>query len=602
MHLTPVVSATHIPVQNSGSVYVYERHTGGINNWGEAQILNPVDAAANDNFGRSVAISGSVVIAGADRNDDDGTDSGSAYVFTGRNLNWQQVSKPVAVDGTENDQFGVSVAISGDYAIVGSHGDDDAGSSSGSAYIFARDIGGANNWGQVKKLTASDAAETDSFGHSVSISGDFAVVGARLNDDSGTSSGSAYVFNRDQGGADNWGEVKKLTASDATAGHQFGISVAIAGDVVVVGAHGGPNGSAYVFERNEGGANNFGETKKLVASDGSAGDQFGNAVAISGDTAIVGAMGDDNPMGDAGSAYIFDRNQGGTNNWGEVQKLSASDADNSDQFGQSVAISGDTVIVGTMFNDDAGTSTGSAYIFRQNEGGTNNWGEVKKLTASDAVGGDQFGRSVSISGDKAIIGANGNDDVPDNSGSVYIFGQNEGGTNNWGEVEKLTATDAAANDQFGFSVAISADTAIVGAYLVDITDPASGSKNKPKLGRKSQFDKAERVSLAGSNQGAAYVFEAITAPIPGSANVTGRIVDNSGKGLFRVAVILTDGGGSARVATTNPFGYFRFVDVPAGQTYIMTAVRKEYIFPGTPQAVTVNDDIDDLEVTGILSP
>jgi PKD repeat protein len=233
--------------------------------------------------------------------------------------------------------------------------------------VFARNQGGDDNWGEVKKLTASDGAAYDNFGVSVAIAGDTLVVGAFLDDDNGYRSGSAYVFARNRGGTNNWGEVKKLIASDGAAGDWFGFSVAMAGDTVVVGAYfdddnGDDSGSAYVFARDQGGTDNWGEVKKLIASDGAAGDWFSSyAVAIAGDTIIVGAYGDDEQTG---SAYVFARNWGGADNWGEVEKLIASDAAPGDRFGYSIAIAGDAVVVGAIFDDDKGYNSGSAYVYR----------------------------------------------------------------------------------------------------------------------------------------------------------------------------------------------------------------------------------------------
>jgi len=351
---------------------------------------------------------------------------------------------------------------------------DDAGSLSGSAYIFQKDQGGADNWGEVKKLTASDAAADDFFGYSVSISGDTVVVGAIFNDDAGSNSGSVYIFQKDQGGTDNWGEVKKITASDAANGDQFGESVSISGDTVVVGAAfnddgGTSSGSAYIFQKDQGGTDNWGEVKKITASDAAADDKFGRFVSISGDTVVVGAEDDDDVASQSGSAYIFQKDQGGANNWGEVKKLTASDAALVDLFGSSVSISGDTVVVGAR---SKGSFTGAAYIFQKDQGGVNNWGEVKKITASDAAASDFFGVSVSISGNTAIVGAWGNDDGGSTSGSAYIFQKDQGGTDNWGEVNKVIASDAAANDRFGTSASISSNTFVVGSYQDDSTGTA----------------------------------------------------------------------------------------------------------------------------------
>ena len=388
--------------------------------------------------------------------------------------------KLLAGDGAAYDKFGYSVSISGDTAIVGAWGNDDNGDNSGSAYIFSRDHGGADNWGQVKKLLAGDGAAWDYFGNSVSISGDTAIVGARFDDDNGVPSGSAYIFSRDQGGADNWGEVQKLIASDRWYHDYFGYSVSISGDTAIVGAwgnddNGDNSGSAYIFSRDQGGADNWGELKKLTASDAAANDQFGRSVSISGDTAIVGAPWDDDNGTESGSAYIFSRDQGGADNWGEVKKLIAGDGADGDCFGESVSISGDTAIVGAYMDDDNGTESGSAYIFSRDHGGADNWGQVKKLIAGDGAAYDYFGYSVSISGDTAIVGAYGDDDNGSGSGSAYIFSRDHGGADNWGQVKKLIAGDGAAGDLFGYSVSISGDTAIVGAYLDDDNGDLSGS-------------------------------------------------------------------------------------------------------------------------------
>ena len=279
-----------------------------------------------------------------------------------------EIRKLLASDAQSGDIFGRSVAVSGDTAIVGADLEDAGGSGAGAAYIFQRDQGGAGNWGEVKKLTASDAQADDQFGQSVAVSGDTAVVGASLEDAGGSNAGATYVFQRDQGGAGNWGEVKKLLASDAQGGDFFGISVAVSGDTLVVGADGGAaggtlGGAAYVFQRDQGGADNWGEVKKLLASDAQGGDRFGSSVAVSGDTAIVGAVFENAGGVQAGAAYVFQRNQGGAGNWGEVKKLTASDAELGDRFGESVAVSGGTTVVGARFEDAGGGAAGAAYVF-----------------------------------------------------------------------------------------------------------------------------------------------------------------------------------------------------------------------------------------------
>jgi len=319
--------------------------------------------------------------------------------------------KLTASDPAAGDQFGNTVSVSGDTAVVGAWSDDDAGSASGSAYVFTRS---GSTWTQQQKLTASDAAAGDGFGWSVSVWGDTAVVGASSNDDAGSASGSAYIFTRN---GSTWTQQAKLTASDAAEGEFFGCSVSVSGDTAVVGAQGNTAmlsrpGSAYVFTRN---GSTWTQQAKLTASDAAAGDLFGDPVSVSGDTAVVGAYGNDDAGSWSGSAYVFTRS-GGV--WTQQAKLTASDAAADDWFGISVSVSGDTAVVGSDWDDDAGRNSGSAYVFKRN-GST--WTQQAKLTASDAAEGDWFGVSVSVWGDTAVVGSSFDDDAGLYSGSAYVF-------------------------------------------------------------------------------------------------------------------------------------------------------------------------------------
>jgi FG-GAP repeat len=434
------------------------------------------------------------------------------------NAQLNETLKLTASDAASGDQFGFSTRISGNSAIVGANLNDDDGNNSGSAYIFDRNQGGVDNWGEVVKLTASDAAAGDDFGSFVDIDSNTAIVGARFNDDTGNNSGSAYIFGRNQGGIDNWGEVVKLTASDAGADDAFGDYVTLLGDIAVVGADlnndaGSNSGSAYIFGRNQGGIDNWGEITKLTASDAAADDRFGRHIAISGDTIVVSAFVNGDAGYGTGSAYIFDRNQGGVDNWGEVAKLTASDAAANDFFGEDVAISGDTVVVGAAGNSDDGSNSGSAYIFRRNQGGADNWGEVFKLTASDATADSFFGDTVAISGTTAVIGAFRDDAAGSNTGSGYVFDTTTGN-----ELFKLTASDAAADDELGLSLAFSGTTAIIGARFDDD---------------------------AGSASGSTYIFE-IAPPIEGDLNFDGFV------GIDDLNIILSHWNEDAGVGNPQP--------------------------------------------------
>jgi len=403
-----------------------------------------------------------------------------------------------ASDAETGDVFGNSVSVSGNVAIVGAYWEDGGAGGTlidpGAAYIFLRNRTGVDQWGQAMKLTASDAQSQDWFGESVSVSGNYAIVGASLESGGGgdplSGAGAAYVFWRDQGGPSNWGEVQKLTAPDADAGDRFGRSVAIHGNTAIVGAYkegGGPAdpadeaGAAYVFQNVSG----YGwlPIKILRASDLQATDQFGVSVAIFGDIAIVGAHhvpgGPGDLIPDAGAAYIFERNQDGTNNWGQVAKLVAQDPGPSDYFGSSVAISGKLAVVGAPGEDggpgDPFLVAGAAYVFENLSGSV--WAQISKLTASDAEAGSQLGTSVSISGGVTMVGVYRDDGGPGDplpqAGAAYVFMRHLGGPNAWGQAKKLTAPDAASGDAFGRAVAISGKNAVVGALGEDggVGDP-----------------------------------------------------------------------------------------------------------------------------------
>ena len=265
--------------------------------------------------------------------------------------------------------FGSQVAISGNTLVVGAYASDDAGSASGSAYIFQRNHRGVDRWGQVAKLTANDAEAADQFGIAVAIENDKVVVGSHFETSAGAFAGAAYVFARNQGGADNWGQIAKLQAEDATPDDQFGIAVAIANQIIVVGApgkddKGNSTGAAYIFGRNEDSTQAWQQLAKLSAADGTAGDRFGESVDIDTDTAVIGARGKLGAGIDSGAVYLFSRNRGGTNNWGQTQRLTTSDAKSGMQFGAAVSINGDSLLVGAPGENSVTIGSGAAYFFR----------------------------------------------------------------------------------------------------------------------------------------------------------------------------------------------------------------------------------------------
>jgi hypothetical protein len=388
---------------------------------------------------------------------------------TAEELETTEIKKLIAPDAEWSDFFGTSVAISGDTVVVGAIFDDDLGTiRAGSASVFVRDHESVDAWGRQKKLVGNDTTSGDYFGCSVAADGDTVVVGARFHSLTGLpEAGAAYVFQRNHGGENAWGQVAKLTAVNPDANASFGSAVAISGDTVVVGAvwddHDGLNhaGSAYIFMRDQGGDDNWGQEAKLTAWDAETRDEFGTSLAVEGETVVVGALLDDHPgMLEAGSAYIFNRDHGGENPWAPVAKITASDGEAGDEFGTSVAINGGFIVVGV-----AGYAGERAYIFRRE---ADAWDQVARLTASDGASNDDFGYAVDIEGDIVVVGARyGGESGKANAGAAYFFLRNHGGDDAWGEAAKVISSDAESEDRFGISVAIDDTTVVIGANCDD---------------------------------------------------------------------------------------------------------------------------------------
>jgi len=379
------------------------------------------DGEGGDEFGSSVSISGDVAIVGAWLDNTTGeSNAGSVYVYRFNGTNWIEEAHLFASDGQggipQGDLFGMSISVSGNIAIVGAPADDSiVGTGAGSAYVYRFN---GTNWIEETHLFASDGAVNDSFGKSVSISDNVAIVGAFRDDtESGINVGSAYVYRFD---GLTWVEEAHLTASDGAADDFFGISVSIFGNIAIVGAYhddtaaGNLVGSAYIYRFN---GMAWVEDTHLFASDGAAIDQFGVSVSTDGNLIIVGALDDVTKGGiKTGSAYVY-RFDGKF--WVEEAHLFASDGAASDIFGVYVSISDDVAVVGASLDDTtSGTNAGSAYIYRF-DGLT--WVEEVHLFASDGTLGDKFGNAA-VSGDIVIIGAHGDDTAEGaNLGSAYIF-------------------------------------------------------------------------------------------------------------------------------------------------------------------------------------
>jgi hypothetical protein len=365
--------------------------------------------------------------------------------------------KLVADDGDAEDHFGETISLVGDTVIIGAPGEKNgSGIKVGAAYVFKK---GENGWSQQAKLTHRDNnTEQDAFASAVAFDGDTLVVGNPVDKDPyGAGAGSAFVYQRD---GDSWKRITKLLTEEPGKYNMFGFSVAIDGDTILVGAiadqepNGRESGSAYVFKRDQA---TWNQQTKLVPDDGDKDDKFGHTVSLSGETALIGAKTDEDPNGHrSGAAYVFERQ--GTE-WQQLDKLAPREGNQRALFGDSVAIAGDTVLVGASTEKDPnGAQAGSAYTFQRDD---DTWHQEAKLAPDDVDKGDRFGKAVALNENLALVGVYSDDDPNGtNSGSAYLFQRKEG---DWHYQEKLVPGDGDAENYFGKSVALSENVAIVGA-------------------------------------------------------------------------------------------------------------------------------------------
>lgn len=517
--------------------------------WQQTAVLIADDFAQFDSFGISVSLDGDRAVIGANRDDDNGNNSGSAYVFDFIGSSWSQSAKLKANDAMPDDEFGRSLSLHGNRVLIGSHRDDNNnGINAGSVYIFDKI---ASNWSQTVKLIPSNPLDKN-FSQSLSSSQNRVLIGSSTND----GSGAAYIFDLV---SNSWQETIRLVANDASPGVAFGLSVSLDNNRALIGARfDGVNtdsaGSAYIFDLV---GNNWMQTAKLIATDGEPLDNFGKTVSLSGDTALIGSY---NHNLDLGSVYVFDLN---ASLWTQTTQLNASDGFSGDSFGaSSITLSDNQIFIGAVLDNDNDKDSGSVYDFRLSGA---NWLETNKLIADvDSAFADFFGTSVSLFGDRALIGApndrNGNSS---HSGSAYIFDWVEG---KWILTVKLLPTFTLEVSGFGSSVSLSQNRALIGAWENDsnnvgaafIYDLNKGVwSNSISFGQFGNTGFGSSVSLEnnlaiigaklddenGENSGAAYIseFDSLNwSPLQKMTPIDAREGDNFGQSIslsgFRVLI------------------------------------------------------------------
>jgi len=357
---------------------------------------------------------------------------------------FEQETKILATDGALDDMFGNSLSISGNFGVIGTPQDDDILSNSGAVYVYERS---GDLWHVKAKLTIADSEEADMLGESVDIDEDYIVAGAYQAKGVGetTNTGAAYIFKRN---GTSWDLQQKIFANDGEIADNFGRTVAISGDYIVVGS---PNedfgtGAIYIFHK-------VGETwtqvSKLIENDGNMNDYFGFSVDISGDYIVSGAWQNNAPDSNTGAAYVFYNNAG---TWEFKTKLIANDAQVDDDLGYSVAISGDYIVASSHAQSG---SKGAAYVFYNNAG---IWEQQAKLLAGNGAGEDYFSKNVSISGDYILVGAQRHDNTKSDEGAAYLFVRS--GTS-WTQDKQFNASDESDTGLFGYCTAIDGNYAFI---------------------------------------------------------------------------------------------------------------------------------------------
>jgi hypothetical protein len=454
-----------------GAAYVFYRNQGAADGWNLIRRLTPTGAIGSTDFGKSVDLDGDILAVGAPG---ENSNNGAAYVFyrnQGGADTWGQVQRVVSNAPTVSEQFGFAVAISNNQLVVGAPLNTSANPNSGAINFFLRNQGGADNWGFANKLALAPA--NSRFGSALDMSGDLLLVGLPGASTAPADSNGVAFLLRNTGDAD-WSVVVELRAADRASFDAFGSSVALDNDVAVIGApgqdaQGNNSGAAYVFTRNQGGANVWGQTQKLTLPLGEANALLGTDVAVSGDTVIVGAPGSST---NKGAAYLYLRNQGGADLWGFNSQLSVDDAP-AGQLGRSVAIDGLFIALGAPTATVGGqANAGAAYTFIRSG---NAWAEFARRQDNEAGEQDNFAFALAVSGDTLVVSTAGDDLVANdtgNRGAAYILRRNQGAADGWNILKKLVHPAPAGGDDYGYSLAIDGDTIAVGARRDDLTGPA----------------------------------------------------------------------------------------------------------------------------------
>lgn len=455
----------------SGSVFIYTKPSTGWSNSFETAKLNPSDAQSGDFFGTSVVLDNGILLIGASGDDDLGFNVGSAYVFKKPFGGWVNATENFKVlpnVGSPNARFGKSLDISGFNFVIGAENAEYGNANTGLSYVFEADLLWTNA-SELAVIRNSNGLPFDAFGGSSAIEGDHILTGSSGDDENGLNSGLAFHFKKNPTGWTDTVETNIVAPPNyyypLNGSSLFGASVAVDSNIAVVGAYYygiGYYGAAFVYEFD---SVQWNYRAMLSISDSDDSDEFGYSVDISGDVIVVGAWKDGGTSGSSGTAaeggaYVFVKPVSGWNDMTETAKLLRTDPLYQDNFGNSVSIYDDDIVIGCYRDDDNGSASGSAYVYSKPLTGWLTMTETAKLKASDGINGDNLGISVDNWGNAIVIG---NDPSPQIQAKAYVYEKPQSGWVNSNETAHLTTSIVATDDGFGTTVRICDSIIAVGA-------------------------------------------------------------------------------------------------------------------------------------------
>lgn len=438
---------------NGGQVHLHERHKGGFNQWGQIAIIEDSSGSNTAVFGWSTALQGDRLVVGMKANNV--YTNGAAIIFgrhSGGPDNWG-IHKviPYPAHTNVNANFSSALDLEDEVLAVGSIGESN---SVGAVYLFGRNVGGADNWGQIKRIGSPVAVSNGFFGLRLDLFGDRLLVG--------TSDEHAYLYERNTGGANNWGLVKTFTNAGIGV-NSFGSRVKLWNDRALMSAvsetNTGPSGAAYLYARNRGGGDAWGLVRSFVPSDAAPGDFFGIAITHDGRRSALTSMLSDEPDTDDGAVYVYDDD---CINFTQTVRKDPDIPTNGGRFGAAADIWGDVCVIG---EPGASSSNGVVHVKYRNAGSTDQWFTIYSKSPVSVPGWTikSFGRAVALWNDSFVAGANMVHAGLTNAGSVFLFRRNAASADTWEQTVMLVPLDPASNMNFGTAVDIEVDTIVVGA-------------------------------------------------------------------------------------------------------------------------------------------